>query len=68
MIISDDLRGSVSVSVCEGPQSYTLSLVLPQSNSEPTIRLQVYTLEKVLKMKKDTVTQAVFLDEAMKVR
>jgi hypothetical protein len=29
---------------------------------------QVYTLEKVLKIKKDTVTQTVFLDEAIKVR
>ncbi|KAG5637228.1 hypothetical protein H0H81_005350 [Sphagnurus paluster] len=29
--------------------------------------LKVYTLEKVLKLKKDTVTQALFLDEAMKV-
>ncbi|KAG5646264.1 hypothetical protein DXG03_003860 [Asterophora parasitica] len=29
--------------------------------------IKVYTLEKVLKMKKDTVTQALFLDEAMKV-
>lgn len=27
----------------------------------------MYTLEKVLKMKKDTVSQVVFLDEAMKV-
>ena len=30
--------------------------------------VQVYTLEKVLKVKKDTVSQTVFLDEAMKVR
>ena len=30
--------------------------------------LQVYTLEKVLMVKKDPVTQVVFLDEAMKVR
>lgn len=29
--------------------------------------MQVYTLEKVLKMKKDTITQVVFIDEAMKV-
>ena len=29
--------------------------------------LQVYTLEKVLKLKKDPVSQIVFLDEAMKV-
>ena len=29
--------------------------------------VQVYTLEKVLKVKKDTVSQMVFLDEAMKV-
>ncbi|KAG6813690.1 hypothetical protein H0H92_008538 [Tricholoma furcatifolium] len=29
--------------------------------------IKVYTLEKVLRLKKDTVTQAVFLDEAMKV-
>ncbi|KAF8908809.1 Golgi transport complex subunit 5-domain-containing protein [Mucidula mucida] len=29
--------------------------------------IKVYTLEKVLKLKKDTVTQSVFLDEAMKV-
>jgi hypothetical protein len=29
---------------------------------------QVYTLEKVLKLKKDPVSQMVFLDEAMKVR
>ena len=28
---------------------------------------QVYTLEKVLKLKKDPVSQIVFLDEAMKV-
>ena len=28
---------------------------------------QVYTLEKVLKLKKDTGTGAIFLDEAMKV-
>ncbi|KAF8070306.1 Golgi transport complex subunit 5-domain-containing protein [Lyophyllum atratum] len=28
--------------------------------------IKVYTLEKVLKLKKDTVTQALFLDEAMK--
>ncbi|KAJ3572397.1 hypothetical protein NP233_g3110 [Leucocoprinus birnbaumii] len=28
---------------------------------------RVYTLEKVLKMKKDTITQVVFLDEAMKL-
>jgi hypothetical protein len=27
----------------------------------------VYTLEKVLKMKKDPISQIVFLDEAMKV-
>lgn len=31
------------------------------------INSQVYTLEKVLKMKKDTLSQVVFLDEAMKV-
>jgi hypothetical protein len=30
--------------------------------------MKIYTLEKVLKLKKDTVTQTVFLDEAMKVR
>ena len=30
-------------------------------------RQQVYTLEKVLVVKKDPVTQVVFLDEAMKV-
>lgn len=29
--------------------------------------IQVYTLEKVLKVKKDPVSQALFLDEAMKV-
>lgn len=29
---------------------------------------QVYTLEKVLKLKKDPISQIVFLDEAMKVR
>ena len=29
--------------------------------------LQVYALEKVLKIKKDTSTHVVFLDEAMKV-
>ncbi|KAJ7668407.1 Golgi transport complex subunit 5-domain-containing protein [Mycena polygramma] len=29
--------------------------------------VKVYTLEKVLKMKKDTVSQVVFLDEAMKL-
>lgn len=29
--------------------------------------IQVYTLEKVLKMKKDPISQVVFLDEAMKV-
>jgi len=29
--------------------------------------LQVYTLEKVLTLKRDVVTQALFLDEAMKV-
>ena len=29
--------------------------------------LQVYTLEKVLKLKKDPISQIVFLDEAMKV-
>ncbi|KAG6832503.1 hypothetical protein H0H87_001428 [Tephrocybe sp. NHM501043] len=29
--------------------------------------IKVYTLEKVLKLKKDTVTQALFLDEAMKL-
>ena len=29
--------------------------------------LQVYALEKVLKLKKDPVSQIVFLDEAMKV-
>jgi hypothetical protein len=29
---------------------------------------KIYTLEKVLKLKKDTVTQTIFLDEAMKVR
>ncbi len=29
---------------------------------------QVYTLEKVLKMKRDITTQVMFLDEAMKVR
>ncbi|GBE81467.1 hypothetical protein SCP_0311960 [Sparassis crispa] len=29
--------------------------------------VKVYTLEKVLKLKRDTVTQIVFLDEAMKV-
>ncbi|KAF7782447.1 hypothetical protein Agabi119p4_1823 [Agaricus bisporus var. burnettii] len=28
--------------------------------------IRVYTLEKVLRMKKDTITQVVFLDEAMK--
>jgi hypothetical protein len=28
---------------------------------------QVYTLEKVLKLKKDPISQIVFLDEAMKV-
>jgi hypothetical protein len=28
---------------------------------------QVYTLEKVLRLRKDHVTQVVFLDEAMKV-
>lgn len=28
---------------------------------------QVYSLEKVLKMKKDPISQIVFLDEAMKV-
>lgn len=28
---------------------------------------EVYTLEKVLKLKRDAATQAVFLDEAMKV-
>ena len=28
---------------------------------------QVYTLEKVLKLKKDPVSQIIFLDEAMKV-
>jgi len=27
----------------------------------------VYTLEKVLKLKKDPISQVVFLDEAMKV-
>ena len=32
------------------------------------INQQVYTLEKVLKLKKDTGTGAMFLDEAMKVR
>ena len=32
-----------------------------------TVDGQIYTLEKVLKLKKDTSTQAVFLDEAMKV-
>ncbi|KAF8983113.1 hypothetical protein BDQ17DRAFT_1415762 [Cyathus striatus] len=30
--------------------------------------VKVYTLEKVLKMKKDTTTQVLFLEEAMKVR
>ena len=30
--------------------------------------MQVYTLEKVLKLKKDAITQASFLDEAMTVR
>ena len=29
--------------------------------------IKVYTLEKVLTMKKDPVSQVVFLDEAMKV-
>jgi len=29
--------------------------------------VKVYTLEKVLKMKRDTISQVVFLDEAMKV-
>ena len=32
-----------------------------------THNAQVYTLEKVLVLKKDPVTQVVFLDEAMKV-
>ena len=30
--------------------------------------IKVYTLEKVLKIKRDPVTEVVFLDEAMKVR
>ena len=52
-----------------------------KSNPHPTLRIQskiktsvpaalhdqVYTLEKVLKRKKDPVSQVVFLDEAMKV-
>lgn len=32
-----------------------------------TMNAQVYTLEKVLKLKKDPISQIVFLDEAMKV-
>ena len=32
------------------------------------INHQVYTLEKVLKLKKDTGSGTMFLDEAMKVR
>ncbi|KAF5351759.1 hypothetical protein D9756_007411 [Leucocoprinus leucothites] len=41
----------------------------PTSATVPqyTTALWVYTLEKVLKMKKDTITQVVFLDEAMKL-
>lgn len=42
-----------------------LSIVLPVAY-EPC-RNQVYTLEKVLKMKKDTLSGINFLDEAMKV-
>jgi hypothetical protein len=30
--------------------------------------IQVYTLEKVLRLKRDSVTQAEFLEEVMKVR
>ena len=32
------------------------------------LNMQVYALEKVLKIKKDPVTQVLFMDEAMKVR
>ena len=50
--------------------------MLYQGNVAPAVRLmldscsrsQVYTLEKVLVVKKDPVTQVIFLDEAMKVR
>ncbi|KAG6820510.1 hypothetical protein H0H93_015983 [Arthromyces matolae] len=37
------------------------------SRLETLIEDMVYTLEKVLKLKKDAVTQALFLDEAMKI-
>jgi hypothetical protein len=33
-----------------------------------SINHQVYTLERVLKLKKDPVSGVMFLDEAMKVR
>ena len=44
----------------------TLFASLPHSVC--VINQQVYTLEKVLKLKKDTGTGTMFLDEAMKVR
>lgn len=42
---------------------------LPQFElyTQPSDMFQVYTLEKVLKLRKDHVSQVVFLDEAMKV-
>ena len=42
-------------------------LYLSATPFDAGISAQVYTLEKVLKLKKDTVSQTVFLEEAMKV-
>jgi hypothetical protein len=48
--------------MCQGKVDYAVFNVgLNDSDA------QVYTLEKVLKLKKDPISQIIFLDEAMKV-
>lgn len=48
--------------MCQGKLDYAMFSVGPNDSDA-----QVYTLEKVLKMKKDPISQIIFLDEAMKV-